>query len=111
MPHTDALVVLTTVATPDAAETLLRALLERRLVACGSIVPGARSLYHWEGRVADEREVLVVLKTRTPCLPALEAVFADLHPYVVPELLALPVVAGGAKYLDWLRAETPLAAS
>ena len=109
MPHTDALVVLTTVAKTDEAVTLIRALLERRLVACGSLVPGARSLYRWDNKIADESEVLVVLKTRGACLAALEAVFAELHPYKVPEMLALPVTAGSEKYLGWLDKETSLA--
>jgi periplasmic divalent cation tolerance protein len=109
MPHTDALVVLTTVATPDEAVSLIRALLERRLIACGSLVPGIRSLYRWDGKVADESEVLVLLKTRGACLNAIESAFAQYHPYKVPELLALPVTAGAEKYLGWLDKETSLA--
>jgi periplasmic divalent cation tolerance protein len=109
MPHTDALVVLTTVANTDEAVSLIRALLEQRLVACGSLIPAARSLYRWEGKIADEQEVLVVLKTRGACLVALEAAFAKLHPYKVPELLAMPVTAGSEKYLGWLDKETSLA--
>ena len=64
MAHTDALVVLTTVANADEAVQLIRALLDRRLVACGTMLPGARSLYRWEDKVADESEVVVLLKTR-----------------------------------------------
>jgi len=109
MPHTDALVVLTTVSSAAEAETLVRVLLERRLVACGTLLPGARSLYRWDGRLADEQETVVLLKTRSACLAALESAFGELHPYQVPELLALPVAAGNAKYLDWLAGETSLA--
>ena len=109
MPHTDAVTVLTTVASQDEAATLVRALLERRLIACGTIIPGARSLYRWEGRIADEAEVLVLLKTRSARLETLEAAFAELHPYKVPELLALPVSAGHDKYLSWIARETSLA--
>ncbi len=101
--------VLTTVGSEDEAVTLVRALLERRLVACGSILPGARSLYRWEGKLADEREVLVLLKTRSARLDALEAACAELHPYKLPELLALPAASGNALYLSWLAAETSLA--
>ena len=109
MPNTDALVVLTTVATPDEALTLVRTLLERRLIACGSLIPGARSLYRWDNKIADESEVLVLLKTRGACLKAIESVFTQHHPYKVPELLALPVTAGAEKYLGWLDKETSLA--
>lgn len=108
MPHTDALVVLTTVATADEAVTLIRTLLERRLIACGTLIPGARSLYRWDGKVADEQEVVILLKTRAARLEALEVAFGELHPYKVPELLALPVSAGLSKYLAWINQETSL---
>lgn len=106
MPHPDALVVLTTVSSYEDAVTLVRALLDRRLVACGTMLPGARSLYRWEGKVADEHEVVVVLKTRADRLPALEQAFAELHPYKLPELLALPVATGLDRYLAWIGQET-----
>ena len=93
MPHTDAIVVLTTVASDEEGVRLVRALLERRLIACGTLVPGARSLYRWQGKIADEREVVVILKTRSARLETLQAAFGELHPYKVPELLALPVSA------------------
>jgi periplasmic divalent cation tolerance protein len=109
MPHTDALVVLTTVATADEALALVRELLERRLIACGTLLPGARSLYRWNEQLADESEVVVLLKTRGARLDALQAAFDDLHPYKVPELLALPVTAGADKYLGWIDKETSLA--
>jgi periplasmic divalent cation tolerance protein len=109
MPHTDAVVVLTTVATEDEAVALVRALLDRRFIACGTILPGGRSLYRWEGKVADEREVVVLLKTRSAALESLERAFGELHPYRVPELLALPVHSGLAKYLEWINTETTLA--
>jgi periplasmic divalent cation tolerance protein len=109
MSHTDAVVVLTTVATPDEGVTLVRTLLDRHLIACGTLLPGARSLYRWNGKVADEQEVVVLLKTRAARLESLEAAFGEVHPYKVPELLALPVAAGLGKYLDWIADETTLA--
>jgi|SRR5688572_18112732 periplasmic divalent cation tolerance protein len=104
----DAVVVLTTLASADEAVSLVRALLERRLIACGNILPGVRSIYRWEGKVADEREVIVLMKTRAVRIEALEMAFAELHPYKVPELLALPVAAGLHKYLEWIDDETSL---
>jgi periplasmic divalent cation tolerance protein len=109
MPHTDAVVVLTTVANADEGATLVRALLDRRLIACGTMLPGARSLYRWEGKIADESEVVVLLKTRSAILHALERAFLDLHPYKVPELLALSVTSGLEKYVAWINTETSLA--
>jgi periplasmic divalent cation tolerance protein len=107
----DAAVVLTTLASVDEAVKLIRALLDRRLIACGNILPGVRSIYRWEGRVADEQEVIVLLKTRAARIEALEMAFGELHPYKVPELLALPVSAGLHKYLEWIDDETSLTLS
>jgi periplasmic divalent cation tolerance protein len=108
MPHSDAILVLTTVSSEDEAVTLIRTLLERRLIACGTIVPGARSLYRWQGKIADEREIVLLLKTRSARVEALQEAFATLHPYKVPELLALAVDSGLEKYLEWINAETSL---
>lgn len=109
MSHTDAIVVLTTVTAEDEAVTLVRALLERRLIACGTLLPGARSLYRWKDRISDERETVLMLKTRAARLDGLRDAFTELHPYKVPELLVLPVEAGLDKYLDWINGETTLA--
>lgn len=109
MPHSDAVVVLTTVASNEEAVQLVRGLLERRLIACGTILPGARSLYRWEGKIADEQEVVVLLKTRSARVRSLQSAFDTLHPYKVPELLALPVTAGLERYLAWIGVETSLA--
>ncbi len=111
MPDLDAVVVLTTLATSQSAVTLVRALLERRLIACGTLVPGARSLYRWEDRVADESEVVVLLKTRKQRVAEIEQAFAELHPYTLPELLVIGVDRGLDRYLAWIAAETTDAAS
>lgn len=108
MPHSDALVVLTTVSSEKDAVTLIRALLDRRLIACGTLLPGARSLYRWEGKLADEQEVVVILKTAATRIEALELAFQELHPYKLPELLAVPVAAGLDRYLAWIGQETSL---
>jgi periplasmic divalent cation tolerance protein len=109
VPLTDAVVVFTTVASEDEAVRFVRALLDRRLIACGTLFPGARSLYRWQGKLADEREVVVMLKTRSAQLDSLQGAFRELHPYKVPELLALSVAGGLEKYLQWISSETTLA--
>ena len=108
MGHTDAVVVLTTLATTDEAAKFVRALLDRRLVACGTIMPGTRSLYRWEDKLADEAEVVVMLKTRSGAVHGLEKAFKELHPYKVPELLTIPVSGGLERYLGWINDETSL---
>jgi periplasmic divalent cation tolerance protein len=108
MAHTDAIVVLTTVSNEDEGVKLVRALLDRRLIACGTLLPGARSIYRWQGKVADEREALLLLKTRSARVEALQDAFKELHPYKVPELLVLSVDPGLEKYLEWINGETSL---
>ena len=103
---TDALVVLVTVPTPERAAELARALVGERLAACGNVVPGLRSVYRWEGKVQEDDEALLVLKTTRARFEALRDRVLALHPYDVPEVLALPVEAGSAAYLAWLAAET-----
>jgi periplasmic divalent cation tolerance protein len=103
---TDVLLVLTTAPGPEEAARLARTLVEERLAACGNVVPGLRSIYRWEGKVQDEGEALLLLKTTRARFPALRDRLLALHPYAVPEVLALPVEAGAEKYLGWVGAET-----
>ena len=99
---TEALVAMTTFATEDDAARVVRVLVEERLVACGNILPGARSIYRWKDGVADEREVVVLMKTRKQDWTALLSRLHELHPYETPELVALRVAAGAPKYMAWL---------
>lgn len=99
---TGALLVLCTAPSAEVAAGLARALVEARLAACGNMLPGVRSIYRWEGKVEDEAEVLLLLKTSRERFPALRDELLRRHPYQVPEVLALPVEAGSAAYLEWL---------
>jgi periplasmic divalent cation tolerance protein len=103
---TDALVVLVTAPTAEKAAEIARAVVEERLAACGNVVPGLRSIYRWEGRVQEDAEALLVLKTTRARFEALRDRVLALHPYEVPEVIALPVAAGSARYLAWIGAET-----
>jgi periplasmic divalent cation tolerance protein len=100
-----ALVVLTTLGSEPDARKLVSALLQSRCIACGTLLPGGRSLYHWEGGLKEETEVVVLLKTHVSKWEALVAAIRELHPYEVPELLALPVDRGLDSYLSWLTSE------
>ncbi len=102
---TDALVVLVTAPDAEVAARLARALVEDRLAACGNVLPGLRSIYRWEGQVHDEPEALLLLKTTRARFEALREAVLRLHPYQVPEVIALPVEAGSAPYLAWLSAQ------
>ena len=100
-------VVVALVTAPDAeaAERLASALVEERLAACANVVPGVVSIFRWDGKVQREDEVLIVLKTTAEALPRLTPRVAELHPYDVPEVLALPVSGGLDAYLSWVTAE------
>ncbi len=100
---TDVTVVLITAPSAEVAAGLARTLVEEGLAACGNVVPGLRSIYRWEGAIQDEAEVLLLLKTRTAAFEALRRRIVELHPYDVPEVLALKVEAGHEPYLAWIR--------
>lgn len=103
---TDALLVLVTAPTAEKAAELARALVDERLAACGNVVPGLRSIYRWEGKVQEDAEALLLLKTTRARFEALRDRVLALHPYQVPEVIAVPVEAGSAAYLGWIALET-----
>lgn len=92
--------VLCTFPDVEKARGIAAELVERRLAACVNLLPGVESIYRWEGKVERAGEVLAVIKTTR--YPELEVALKELHPYEVPEILALPVAAGLAGYLKWL---------
>ncbi len=98
----DVRVALVTAPDAAAAESLVQRLVEEGIVACGNIVPGVLSIYRWQGAIERAGEVLVVLKTTAGAVPRLLARVPALHPYPVPEVLVLPVVAGHGAYLTWV---------
>ena len=104
------MVALSTVGSAADAERLARALVERRLAACVNVVPGVVSYYRWRGELQRDAERLLVIKTRAERLPALREALRELHPYELPELIALEITGGSEAYLSWLD-EASLAAA
>ena len=98
------LLALSTVGRPEDAERIARALVERGLAACVNVVPGVLSTYRWKGQVEREEELLLLIKTSEEVFEALRTALVSLHPYEVPELIALRIEAGHAPYLAWLDA-------
>lgn len=96
------LIVLSTVQRAEDAERIARALVERGLAACVNIVPGVTSVYRWKGRVQAETERLLLIKTRAQRFEAVREALVTLHPYELPEVVALPLEAGHGPYLAWL---------
>jgi periplasmic divalent cation tolerance protein len=98
-------VLMTTIGSDDEARVLCRSLVEAGLVACAQRVP-IESLYRWEGDLVEDREMLVLLKTRRARSPEVMAALQEQHPYDVPEVIELPVTAGWPPYLRWVDQQT-----
>jgi periplasmic divalent cation tolerance protein len=96
------IVALSTVGAAEDAERIARALVERRLAACVNVVPKVVSVYRWKGEIRRDEEMLLVIKTRRERLGALRDALVGLHPYELPELVALPIEAGHEPYLAWV---------
>ena len=95
-------IVLTTFGSEEDAVRVVRILVEEKLAACGTMIPGVRSIYSWQGEVQDEREVLVLLKTAA--FEPLAARLGELHPYETPEIVALSPAEVSGKYIAWIEA-------
>ena len=100
---TDVLLTLCTCPDDDRARAIASALVERHLAACVSVTAPVTSVYRWDGRVETAAEVLLLVKTTRDRYPALEQALRDLHPYQVPEIIAVPVDRGLHDYLEWVR--------
>lgn len=100
------LVCFNTCPSLACAESIASALVEARLAACVNIVPGLTSIYRWQGKVEREAECLLIIKTHSEQFDALRKRLAALHPYELPELIAVQAADGLPAYLDWVRAET-----
>jgi len=102
----DFVLILVTVPTEAVAERIAHTLVTEQLAACVNVVPSVRSIYVWDGEICDERELQCLLKTRRALFPAVRERILALHPYQVPEIIALPLVEGHGDYLAWLRDNT-----
>jgi periplasmic divalent cation tolerance protein len=96
------IVVFITASKEDEAVTIARALVEEGLAGCVNIVRNIRSIYRWQGKIEDDKEVLMIAKTKKKLFKALEKKVKGLHSYTVPEIIALPIVTGSNDYLKWL---------
>jgi periplasmic divalent cation tolerance protein len=99
---TDKIVVLVTANGMPQARKLARALVDKRLAACVNLVSPVRSIYRWEGRLCEDRECLLVIKSTRGQFAAVQSCVERLHSYSVPEVIALPIVDGAPNYLNWI---------
>ncbi|MDR1311231.1 MAG: divalent-cation tolerance protein CutA [Burkholderiaceae bacterium] len=103
---TDVLLVYSTVPDEETAQRIARQLVEQRLAACVSCLPQVHSVYHWQGKVEEARETVLMIKTTRSRFQPMADRLRLLHPYDIPELIAVPVAAGLPDYLNWIQEET-----
>ena len=102
----DAIVVLCTCPDNTSARELAHTLLSEKLAACVNLIPQVTSLYYWQGKMEESQEVQLVIKTRRTMFGVLQERLLALHPYEVPEILALPILCGNPAYLQWVQEQT-----
>lgn len=100
------IVVFITASDDDEAAKIARMLVESRLAGCINIVKDIRSIYSWQGKIEDEKEVLMIVKTQKTLFDSLMKKVKELHSYTVPEIIAIPIVEGSEDYLKWLKEVT-----
>ena len=101
---TDVCVLLMTAPSAEVAESIVNSLVAEKLIACGNITMPIASIYRWQGKTERASEVLVIMKSTAGAVGAVSRRVSELHPYEVPELLALPILGGHEPYLEWVRA-------
>jgi periplasmic divalent cation tolerance protein len=104
-PDLPEICVIYSTVPPSRSEDLAKRLLEKNLVACVNITP-VRSLYRWKGEACDDEEHLLIIKTQRNLADKVVRALKAMHPYEVPEIIALPVIAGHRPYTDWVYQET-----
>lgn len=100
------IIVVITVPSREVGQQIAETLLENKLVACVNIIPGISSIYHWQGAIEQDDEMLLIAKTRAALFDRLATTVKRVHPYDVPEVIAMPIVAGSNEYLAWIDMET-----
>ena len=101
------ILILSTTDSPDLAQKIAHALVEAREAACVNIVPGIRSIYRWQGRICDQGETLLLIKSSAERFEAVRATIRRLHSYEVPEIIAVPITSGDPDYIAWMESSLP----
>jgi periplasmic divalent cation tolerance protein len=99
---TDKVVILVTAANKRQAQAIARRLVESKLAACVNITQPVESIYHWEGKIARDREYQLIIKSTRDLFPEIRTAVAALHTYTTPEIICLPIIEGSRNYLQWI---------
>jgi periplasmic divalent cation tolerance protein len=99
---TDKVVIFVTAASPDEGKKIARHLVESRLAACVNISQSMESVYRWQGQIAEERELLLIIKSTRELFPEIRTEISKIHSYQTPEIICLPVSDGSRSYLQWI---------
>jgi periplasmic divalent cation tolerance protein len=102
----DFIVILVTASSEEEAKKIAQSLVEKRLAACVNIIKDVQSVFRWKGKISDEKELLLIIKTRKKLYKNVEEEIKTLHAYEVPEIIALPIISGSKDYLYWIDSET-----
>ena len=107
MPVAKSEIIIVFVTVPGLREgsRISKAILTSRLAACVNVIPGVQSIYKWKGKIVQEKEAMLVLKTTRPRYRKLEQKIKQLHPYEVPEVIAIPLIFGSPQYIEWVTRE------
>ncbi len=102
----DTVVILVTTPSIDEARKIGNALVEEKLIACANIIPQVESIFYWQDKVCNEKEALMVIKTRKKLIEKIIKRVKALHSYTVPEVIALPIIKGSKDYIKWVKEVT-----
>ena len=102
----DFIVIFVTASSEEEAKKIAQSLVEKRLAACVNIIKDVQSVFRWKGKILDEKELLLIIKTRKKLYKNVEEEVKNLHAYEVPEIIALPIISGSKDYLYWIDSET-----
>ena len=104
--NSNAVVIFITCKDAAEAEKIAASLVEKHLIACGNITTEITSIFQWKGKIENDKEVLLIAKSRNAIMKKIIAEVKNLHSYETPEIIAMPIVSGSSEYLDWIAAET-----
>jgi periplasmic divalent cation tolerance protein len=102
----DFIIILVTTSSEEEGRKIAQALIEKRFAACVNLIKDIESIYRWKGKISDEKEILMMIKTRKKLYKSVEDEVKKLHSYEVPEIIALPISSGSKDYLYWMDSET-----